>query len=324
MKAQTITEQTGKTQLNTQELNISEDEELLTKIYDKNLDKITSYTKTMQYSMIISFFSCLSFFIMLSIKFSPAGNFSFLYLLIPIAISLISILIAFNMMTVLQTLLSNAECSLENKVEPEGNSSLPAQILVNLTGISLIAFTIVLFLRLEKYTSTETDLNLIFVPAYFALICSLAMAVFISPGFFKGEMYFELGLIFIHIVSIGSFFFLLCYKVNVPESMRFAHVFVPYYFSVGAQLIYSIGVNFIDKKEDALRKHIINSLSVACLLCAGILIQVFLDAERKDNYFISAILYLAAFLGFTLESTIVICKEVSEDNSEDERSSNTE
>ena len=135
---------------------------------------------------------------------------------------------------------------------------------------------------------------------------------------FKGDLYFEIGLIFIHLISFGAFGFLLCYKINEYDSMKFAHVFVPYYFSVGAQLFYSIGVNFINKGENLIRKNIIKSLSISLILCAGIIIQVFLDGETNDKFYISTILYLVAFLGLTLEPTIDVFKEISDDNSDEE------
>lgn len=295
-----------------QDPNVSDEEELLMKIYRVNIDKINNYSKFIFYTELLTFFSFLAFLVLLCFKLSSLGNFSYLFLLIPSTITLVSALITANIVFKLKELIDKAESNLQGSEKDGESGSITMKVLINITGICLAAFSFILFFYLDGYIPKNTDWNIIFIPVYIAIICCLAFAVFIAPGFFKGELYFEIGLTFIHIVSMSAFIFLLCYKLNDKDSMKYAHMFIPYYFSIGAHLIYLIGISIIDKKEKDIIKQIANTISIALLLCAGIVIQIFLDEGKKNNYYIPVLIYIAAFLGFTIKPIIELFKENTE------------
>lgn len=296
--------------------NISEDDELIMKIYQQNIDKITLYSDIMKYSQLAAYICMIITLVLLSLKLSDLGSFSYLYFIIPISLTIASSLLYGNIIFRLKSIIDKTEITLQKGEKENENGSLIIEILLNFTGISLFIFFIVLFCRLDGYIDKSKDLNIIFIPLYLSLISCLIFGVFISPGFFKGEMYFEIGLTFIHLVSLFTFFFLLCYKVNMPHSIKYIHVYVPYYFSAGAQLLYFIGYNFFDKKQNNIKKQILFSFSMSCVLCAGIINQIFLDANRKDIYYIPVILYLAAFLGFTSDQVIDTFNDINDEKIE--------
>ena len=86
--------------------NISpeEQEELLIKVYEDNVNLITTISKTMQISELCSYISFLIFLIILSIKQSPNGHFNWFYVNISLMLSITSALITINMFLYLKEL----------------------------------------------------------------------------------------------------------------------------------------------------------------------------------------------------------------------------
>ena len=132
--------------------------DLLNKIIEKNIEKIEWYSNVLKSSELISLFSFLIFLIILCLKLSPIGNFSWLYLNIPGIISLIGIIIILNCFFIIKDLI--------DKSENPNNTSIQKGSLISLivTNIIIFSFSIFLFLitlRLNESITNKKDLNLI-------------------------------------------------------------------------------------------------------------------------------------------------------------------
>ena len=195
-----------------------EENELLLKIVEKNFEKLELSSKIMKYSEIISLFSFLIFLIILCIKLSPKGSFNWLFINIPGIITIIAIILFLNSFFYIKDLIDKNE-NLNNGSIKIGNFF--SIIASNIIGFSLLIFLILITLRLNHNIKNEIDLNLIFIPLYIVLFTLLLYGIFISPAFLGNQLYSEISLIFIYIISGIIFSSLLCVKVNNITSLNY-------------------------------------------------------------------------------------------------------
>ena len=86
-----------------------EQEKLLIKIYEENIDTITTTSKIMQFTQLISILSFLIFLITIAIRLSPIAKFSFFFTSIPLFISLLSLVVSFNMFLILKRIIYRSD-----------------------------------------------------------------------------------------------------------------------------------------------------------------------------------------------------------------------
>lgn len=288
--------------------NISpeEQEELLIKVYEDNINLITTISKTMQISELCSYISFLIFLIILAIKQSPNGHFNWFYVNIPLILSITSALITINMFLYLKELFdmsriineynnNNNNSKSSNTIQ---NSSLFLFIFANVIGILLLLFVILLSLRLNN-TITPKDLNTIFIPLYLVFIMLFVLTIFFTPAFIYGALYSEIALLFISVLSFVIFCIMLCIKENKETitTMKYVHVFIPIYFVLGAALLYLVISSLIENSSNNSMKdnedtetsnksvmhNVILGIGGAFILSAVIALQVKLDNSNKDN-----------------------------------------
>ena len=290
---------------NEQEIIFEEPEvnELLNKIIEKNIEKIELYSKTMIISELISLFSFLIFLIILCIKLSPFGNFSWLFLNIPGIISLIGILLILNLFLVIKDLIDKSE-------NPDNNSihtgTFFSFITFNLIGFLLIIFLILVTLRLNGNINNKKDLNVIFIPFYISLFFAILFSIFIY-------------LIFGFISSC-----LLCTKINNKKNfkdnhkLKYYHCFIPLYFSIGGHIFYFIYNSTMDHMKNVtlnIFSNLINIFGLILIFISAIITQLKEDniINNSHNYFQIILLIISFFL---LSFNFVV-KSIKEYKSED-------
>ena len=284
--------------------NQIDSDELLAKIYNENINKINTLTNLLQiveYSAVLSF---LFFLILLAIKLSPHGNFSFAFLLIPSIITICSVAIALNAILSLKNIIDITE-----KKESRASTAF-SYLLLNITAFSFIIFDILLMLYLQNAISSK--LNIIFIPLYIALILILSYAIFIAPAFFYGGLYMEIFTLFIYIIS--SILFATLLGIKSEKEIKFVYIFIPYYFAVGLHICFIAAKAAMRPKEET-RSRILNGIALILVLISGMLIQVKKDniIENKAHY-IEVILYIVSFI--TLSTDMIINKYQEEEDME--------
>ena len=287
--------------------NISpeEQEELLIKVYEDNVNLITTISKTMQISELCSYISFLIFLIILSIKQSPNGHFNWFYVNIPLMLSITSALITINMFLYLKELFDISRIINEhNNSNNNNNSSNTVQrsslflfIFVNVIGILLLLFVILLSLRLNN-TITPKDLNTIFIPLYLVFIMLFVLTIFFTPAFIYGALYSEIVLLFISVLSFVIFCIMLCIKENKDTitTMKYIHVFIPIYFVLGAAVLYLVISSLLENSNNSMKDNedtetsnkslmhnVILGIGGAFVLSAVIALQVKLDNSNNNN-----------------------------------------
>lgn len=293
--------------------NQQEQEKLLIKIYEDNLDKITNSAKKMQISQLISIITFLCFLIILAIKLCPFSKFSWLYLLIPLIISVVSVVISLNMFLELKGIIDQAD--LKKQTSQKGNSFSYA--LLNCTGFFVIVFIILLMLYLDGKISSRVDLNMIFIPFYFGITLCIIYAVFISPAFVHNGLYSELIILFCFLFSSFLFCALLALKINnYKKAFKFFYVFIPAYFFVGLTFVYLLFNCFMNLKNDPKKNPNNNSKRDFVSNCVYVIGTVFvfvgclLVQLKNDNLiknhenFIEIIMYILGFCCWTGENMI--------------------
>ena len=140
-------------------------DEYLTKLYEKNMERIVNLSKIIQISQVIGIFSFLIFLILLAFRSSQTSNFSVFYLLFPSTVCLISFTVLLNMYLKLKEIFDEAE-----KDREEDNSSQIGSILtyfsLNTCAISILAYLILICLRIEGFINSQW--NVITIPLYLA------------------------------------------------------------------------------------------------------------------------------------------------------------
>ncbi len=302
-----------------------ESNEFLSNIIEQNLDKITKCSNIMNYSEIISIFSFLIFLIILCIKLSSSFSFSWLFLNIPGIFTIIGIISIFNCFFYIKDLIDKCE-NIDNNSIQIGNFF--SFIISNIIGISLLTFLILVTLRLNNNIKSETDLNLIFTPLYIMLCASFLFSIFMSPAFISNNLYFEIILIFVNLISGFIFSGLLCYKINNLNSLnnnkiKFFHCFIPFYFCIGANIFFIIFIiisKYFKNMDFKLLSNFMYIFAFIFLFIGGLITQLKQDnIMTNKNNFIQIILFIISFLLFSLELIYnILINEGTEEMNESE------
>ena len=266
-----------------------ETNEFLSNIIEKNLYKITLCSNIMKYSEIISLLSFLIFLIILCIKLSPSFSFNWLFINIPGIITILGIISIFNCFFYIKDLIDKCENIDNNSIQA---GTLFSFILSNIIGISLLSFLILVTLRLNENIKSGTDLNLIFIPLYIMLCALFLFLIFISPAFISNNLYIEIILIFVNLLSGFIFSGLLCFKLNKLNNInnnkiKYFHCFIPFYFCIGANIFFIIFIiisKYFKNMEFKFLSNFMYIIGFIFLFIGGLITQL-----KQDNIMINII-----------------------------------
>lgn len=292
-----------------------EQEKLLIKIYEENIDTITTTSKIMQLTQLISILSFLIFLITITIRLSPLAKFSFFFTSIPLFISLLSLVVSFNMFLILKSIIDRSDS--KNKTAQRGN--IFSFVMLNLSGFLGATFFILLFLYIDEVI-TDVDLNIIFIPLYLAISVGIIYAVFISPAFSSNGLYIELVIIFTYLIGNFVFCGLLAGAVNKDSNDKFLYPFIAVYFFLGMCFLYLV-INCMMNNKGNKRKFVTNGLYMIGVIFAfvgSLLVQLKKDnvIDNKDHY-VDGIMFVLGFAFAFGESGVNLvfdCNESEEEN----------
>jgi len=281
-----------------------DNDELLTRIYEDNYEKIEYISTIIKYTQIFIYLSVFIFFIILILKLSSKGHFNWLYLSIPYFFFIFSIIILLNCFLHLKNLIDKIDNSKSNNF-----GTIFTFIIGNLIGLFLSIFFIILMLRLDMKILVNNDLNLIMIPLYVSLGLGLLFCIFICPSFFSNNLYIEIILYFIDLVSCFIFICLICLRINSSihlnnNKLNYFYCFIVFYLAVFSHLLYTIFKCFNSILDKMKKNNFIKEFNNFFILCgfvllflAGLITQLKLDNLIKNsNHYIQGILCLISFI----------------------------
>ena len=117
--------------------NPHELDKLLIKIYEDNIDKITTSSKLMQITTFISFISFILFITLLTLTLHLLKNISYFITFIPLLLSLITLLISFNMFIYIKDIFDNDNINTNKTVTPVKKGNVFSFIFIRCKTISV-------------------------------------------------------------------------------------------------------------------------------------------------------------------------------------------
>jgi hypothetical protein len=212
-------------------------DEYLTKLYEKNMERIVNLSKIIQVSQVIGISSFLIFLILLAFRSSQTSNFSVFYLLFPSTVCLISFTVLLNMYLKLKEIFDEAE-----KDREDDNSSQIGSILtyfsLNTCAISILAYLILICLRIEGFINSQW--NVMTIPLYLATGIAIFYWIFILPAFLQNKLYFEISIIFAYLVCGLVFTIMFNFKLDKSYSSSYFNILIPLLFALGFHFILNI------------------------------------------------------------------------------------
>lgn len=296
--------------------NPHELDKLLIKIYEDNIDKITTSSKLMQITTFISFISFILFLTLLTLTLHLLKNISYFITFIPLLLSLITLLISVNMFIYIKDIFDNDNnTNNTNKtVTPVKKGNVFSFILLNVCGCLLALFILLIAFYIDntKHNSNDTvDLNIMFIPFYIAMILALIYVIFISPAFVSNGMYIETFLMFSYAIGAFVFGFLLCMTITSSDSAwKYVYAFVPFYFVIGATVVFNVITTIINRSKVELTFGIVNCVGLLFVLIAGVVLQLKLDKViNNSKHYIEMVLLLFGVVMLCGKNVLTFCVE---------------
>ena len=205
----------------------------------------------------------------------------------------------------------------DNKtVTPVKKGNVFSFIFLNVCGCLLVLFIILIAFYIDniKHNSTS-DLNIMFIPFYLAMILALIYAVFISPAFVSNGLYIETFLMFSYAIGAFVFGFLLCMTITSSDSgWKYVYAFLPFYFVIGANTVFNV-ITIVNRSKHNESKMEIMFGSVSCIglvfvLIAGVVLQMKLDnVIDNTRHYVELMLMLFGVVMLCMKNVFAFCVE---------------
>lgn len=274
---------------------LSEDDQdsidgLLLKIYERHIDLISLYARTIQIAQMIVYISTVFSMILLAIRLSPLSSFRYSYVLIPGLIAIFALMLTMNIYLLMKDLIDSAQ---KRQEEASINSgTVISYLCLNMIGISGIIFVCLILTRLDSLIHSR--LMTIFIPLFFGCCTALFFVIFISPAFIEKKLYFEIAVMFIDIICVVAFGLLLAIRIDNDYKFSFGLVVISLHFALGIHAI-SLLIGLIMKKVNMVSSILI-LVSIVFFFITVLLFQLKQDKMMaNDSNWIEVVLGLIGF-----------------------------
>lgn len=277
-------------QIKFKSIDLENDREI---IYYKTLEnKINLYEDLIKYGKILSILSILIFFAIVTLNFSFSFNLSWLLLLIPGLIAILAVTSVINLYLRVEEIID----SLEKKDINIG--TIISYFCVNLVSISLIAYLILLCLKINKVINCH--FSLISIPLYLLLGVSFFYLVFIFPALIQSQMYIEIIVILSYIFNFFLFLIMMNFRFDsLKATLEYKIIFIPVWIALSIHLIL-ISYSTIIKEESVL-KHLFFYCFISTSLAATICISFKFDSKKNIPEWIIFFMSLIGLISCILE-----------------------
>lgn len=272
----------------------------LLKIIEKNGEKINSISNYINISEIVGFVFFFAFLLTLTIRLSEGFNFYWLFLLIPLLISIISFNLEMNLYLRLKDLITEG---IQN--EEKTSSSLGSKLsyfCLNTGSICFIFYFILLGMRLDKLV--KMNFNEIAIPLYVLMGIVMFYYIFIFPAFLKNKMLPELFLIGLYIITIFLFVLLINIKIDTESNVQYCYMALSLLSVMVMNIIFFVYSILVNRNE--IINNVTNLITISMLLLSVILICLKLDKVFLLDNWIPLSMIIFSFLIFVSDKIFML------------------
>lgn len=289
------------------------------KIYEQNIERIVNLSKRINVTHLITIFSFLIFCLSLAIRLVKSTTFSFLYLLVPALISLLSFTMLLNTYLKLKDIFDEAEKkriehsdndieSFNKPVIEEDSYSIGSNLsylCLNSASLLICVYAILLALRVEGLITFNW--NIITIPIYLILGLALFYAIFILPAFIQNKLNYEIALIFTYIICSVIFLVMLNLNLDGNANYSYVNIFIPLFFVIGMNCVYSIVNVLSDYKNNMLFSRISNLFLIFGIFCATALVALKADKLLPDMAdWVPVLVFASGYFFYMFEKLLAI------------------
>jgi hypothetical protein len=292
--------------------NDMEYDEYMSKIYERNIEKIIKYSNIIKFSQLSSYLSFFIFTLLLFFKLYKLLEFTTFILLIPASSAILSFALMLNMYLKLKDIFDEAQKSID-LVNVTSVGTLISYFCLNTCTINILIYLALLCFRIEGMISTQW--NIISIPFYFNIGLLFFYWIMIIPAFFQNKMYSEVTITCAYLIGSTIFFFWFNFKLDELYSNTFLNILIPVMFPLGLHFILSV-VELIRSSKSDIIKKINTCLFTFASLTSVILTGLISENQVKLEYWCPVLIFTFAYSFILLEKLIKIINEEVEEKEE--------
>lgn len=294
--------------------NDMEYDDYMSKIYERNIEKIIKYSNIIKFSQLSSFLSFFCFTLLLFFKLYKLFQFTTFILLIPASLAILSFSLMLNMYLKLKDIFDEAQKSIDlDNVTSVG--TLISYFCLNTCTISILTYLTLLCFRIEGLINSQW--NVIGIPFYFNIGLVFFYWILILPALFQNKMYSEITITSTYMIGATIFFFWFNFKLDELYSNTFLNILIPVMFPLGLHFIFSVVELISSSKSDIIKK--INTCLFILASLAAVVLTGLISVDRvKLEYWCPILIFLFAYAFILLEKLIKLIKEEVEEKEDKE------
>lgn len=280
------------------------------KIIEKNGEKINSISLFINISEIIGYTFFLGFLLILTIRLGESFNFSWLFLLIPSLITIISFTLEMNFYLRLKDLLTDGFTDEKNT---SSLGSILSYFCLNTGSICLTIYTILLGMKLDNII--KMNFNEIAIPLYMLMGILMFYYIFIFPAFLKNKMMLELFIIGLYLLATFLFVLLINLKVDTESNVQFCYLALSLLSVMFLNIVYFLYSILFNRNE--MINNVTNLISLLLVFVSFVLICLKLDKVIILDNWIPLSLIIFSYLIFVSDKIFLLfeSKNIEEANS---------
>jgi hypothetical protein len=285
----------------------------------ENLEEITRLDDYKKIFLVTGIIFSLIFLILLLVKIilfdqkneskMTPSQFTYYFLLIPAALSIICFTIWANFYLRMNEIFDRAHKRIRNEENESYNfGNFLSYFTVNFTCLCVIAYVVLLAVKIQNYDSPGTQsvyntFNLIAIPCYFTYGILLLYFIFVIPAFLLNGWYFLTILLASYMLCSFVTFLLINFRLDNIISLKYLFIFAPLLFAVFLNLVY-IGMKI---SNEYILKIMMDFTAVLCFFVGLDLIALRLDGHINQSYL--PIIFIIIGLLLLINYKEIFCKD---------------
>jgi len=286
--------------------NDQNNNDFIDELYIEVENQIRKYIGYIKIFKLIGIFSFLIFLVILTINISVISKIQWLYSLIPLLVTLMSLTMVFNLYLTIQY-------KINNYGNEDNIGTIISYYSLNIMSMCLFIYFILLYLKLQGVmVSLYATIG---IAIYILFGVCLLYYIFIFPALYEAELYFELVLIINYMIESFIFFVLLNSKSDNNSQIYFTFAFIPLWVAFALHFAY---LSYCSIKEEKISTYFSSFLLLIIIVVFSVLLCLKYDSGSKIENWIFGILLIIAYLIFATDYIFQIYLKKEEKHEENQ------